>query len=153
MKKVENINFYYEYIERNKDLKKYFNEDNSKMKRIFEIYKNKINIYSDLDNVINTYFSNNYDNYRVNNVDTDFSNILKDFLKKIENIYDWNCVNLDKKINEYVKEKKIKFILFGQPLRQILINSKNGPSISEILYILGKKNAFIRLNKYIEKIN
>ena len=40
----------------------------------------------------------------------------------------------------------------GKPLRLILINSINGPSITDIFYILDKKNTLIRLNKYIDMI-
>ena len=48
-----------------------------------------------------------------------------------------------------MSEKKIKFHIIGKPLRFILINSNNGPSISEIFMILGKKVSIDRLNQYI----
>ena len=47
--------------------------------------------------------------------------------------------------------KKIKFAIFGKPTRQVLTNLKEGPPINDILFILGKKNAFLRLNNYIKR--
>ena len=37
-------------------------------------------------------------------------------------------------------------------MRLLLINSEKGPSISEILFILGKNNSIKRINNYIGNI-
>jgi len=79
--------------------------------------------------------------------------LLKDLLKNLDKIKVWNNLNIEECINNFVKKNNIKFILLGKPLRLILINDQNGPPINEILYILGKENTFIRLNKYINKAN
>ena len=60
-----------------------------------------------------------------------------------------NMINLENCIKIFVERKKIKFVIFGKPMRKVLTNLQNGPSISDILYILGKKNTFIRLNNFI----
>ena len=44
---------------------------------------------------------------------------------------------------------KIIFPILGKPVRYLLINSFNGPSISDIFVILGKKDSIDRLNQYI----
>ena len=51
----------------------------------------------------------------------------------------------------FINSNKIKFPIIGKPLRFILINSYNGPSISDIFVILGKKDSIDRLNQYIER--
>ena len=75
--------------------------------------------------------------------------ILKEFISTLNEISDWNILNLENCIKKFIERKKIKFIIFGKPMRLVLTNLQNGPSISNILYILGKKNTFIRLNNYI----
>ena len=49
----------------------------------------------------------------------------------------------------FCENKKIKFSIFGKPMRLVLTNLNNRPPISDILYILGKKNTLLRLNNYI----
>ena len=58
-------------------------------------------------------------------------------------------IQSEKVIKNFIIEKKIKFVTLGKPIRFILINSINGPSISDIFTILGKKVSIERLNQYI----
>ena len=51
-------------------------------------------------------------------------------------------------INDFLKNNKIKFPILGKPIRFLLINSYQGPSISDIFVILGKKDTIDRLNQY-----
>ena len=51
-------------------------------------------------------------------------------------------------INDFLKNNKIKFPVLGKPIRFLLINSYQGPSISDIFVILGKKDTINRLNQY-----
>ena len=53
--------------------------------------------------------------------------------------------------NEYIIEEKLKYILekldlkfkqLGQPLRLLLSGSLNGPSISKLMEIIGKRALF-----------
>ena len=57
--------------------------------------------------------------------------------------------NLENAMKKFILDKDIKFVKFGKPTRLILINSENGPSISDILFILGKKNSIKRIKIYI----
>ena len=84
-------------------------------------------------------------------MNNDFDDILKEFMIDLDNLNKWNQLNLELCINTFIKNKRIKFTFLGQPLRIILTNMKNGPAISQILDILGKKNTFLRLNKYINR--
>ena len=64
----------------------------------------------------------------------------------------WNIELLEEEVKEFINIKNIKFFVFGKPLRLVLINSEKGPSISEILFILGKNNSIKRINNYISSI-
>ena len=83
------------------------------------------------------------------NFDNIFNNLFIEFKTKVESIEDWKIEKIENLIKNFVSEKKIKFQLLGKPIRFILINSNNGPSISEIFMILGKKVSIDRLNQYI----
>ena len=82
-----------------------------------------------------------------------FLNILNEFKNYLDKIEEWNINNVENAINKFIEEKKLEFRHFGIPMRIILTNSQNGPSISNILDILGKKNTFLRINNYIDKCN
>ena len=52
-------------------------------------------------------------------------------------------------LSDFLKKNEIKFPVLGKPIRFLLINSYQGPSISDIFVILGKKDTIDRLNQYI----
>ena len=69
-----------------------------------------------------------------------FNEIYNDFISDISNIEIWESENIQNYISNFINSNKIKFPIIGKPLRFILINSYNGPSISDIFVILGKKD-------------
>jgi len=74
-------------------------------------------------------------------------------MKHLDFIDVWSKDNLKNCINKFLELKKIKFPILGKPLRIVLTNLKEGPPINDILFILGRKNAFLRLNSYINSAN
>ncbi len=79
---------------------------------------------------------------------SEFDSFFKEFLNIISGIDDWNRANIQNAINDFLKNNKIKFPVLGKPIRFLLINSYQGPSISDIFVILGKKDTIDRLNQY-----
>ena len=108
-----------------------------------------LTIYSALLEICPIYFNENY-KITDSNFDSDFKELVKDFNNIIEKLNNWEVESLEIIIKEFINNKKIKFIKFGKPARILLINKENGPSISDILYILGKKNSLKRIKNYIE---
>ena len=80
----------------------------------------------------------------------EFNLLLNKFIKIIEKLENWERKTINNNVNDFINNNKIKFISFGKPLRIVLINSENGPSISDIMYIFGKKECILRLNNYIK---
>ena len=76
--------------------------------------------------------------------------MINGLLKILDNIDEWNVNILEEKIKVYIQENDIKFVKLGKPLRLLLTNLENGPSISEILFILGKENSIQRIKNYIK---
>ena len=132
-------------------LTNYLNTDIEKLKRIFLIYKKNLNFYIDLEKICPLYF-NDYPTKNNDLLNETFNSLIQDFILILENLNDWNIEKIENKIKDFINSKKIKFILFGKPFRLMLINSENGPSISEILFILGKKHSIQRIKNYISTI-
>ena len=86
-----------------------------------------------------------------NDIDENFEKIVKDFIIHLDAISDWSKDNIKNCISKFLELKKIKFAIFGKPTRQVLTNLKEGPPINDILFILGKKKTFLRLNNYINR--
>ena len=113
------------------------------------IYKNNINTYSDLEKICEIYYDKFFKTKDNILLKDNFDKLLIDFLPCLKKISNWDLINLENCIKNFINDKKIKFSLFGKPIRLILTNIENGPSVSNIFFILGKKNTFLRLNNYI----
>ena len=149
MKKEENYQYFETFVKKNDIFNFFFNEDNTKIKKIFETYKNYINCYSELEDTLKIYYDKNFKTNLDNNLDVNFNFILNKFVNQLNKINDWKIINIEKCIQKFIENNKIKFSKFGKPMRSVLTNLNNGPPISNILYILGRKNTFLRLNNYI----
>ena len=138
-----------EYSINNLELNKFLNEDIEKYKRIFLVYKKDLKIYKDLENICSIYYNKIEINKDRNYLDNKIKLIISEFVKILEEVKNWDNDNLETIIKEYIIHKKIKFVFFGKPMRLILIKTQNGPSISDILFILGKKDSIHRIKNYI----
>ena len=149
LKKNENFNYLTKFIRNNKKLNKYLNYDKEKLLRIFEIYKNKIYVYAELEKIVNLYFDD-FDIKKNELIFTiSFNNLLVDFVDLLNNTKLWKVSELEEIIKEFLTLKNMNFAEFGKPMRILLINSMKGPSISDILFILQKKDSIKRIEQYI----
>ena len=137
------------YLKENTLLNNYFNADKEKFIRIFSIYKKNINFYKELETIIPVYLNDNFKTTKHQLLDDNFNNLIKDFLQNLKGLAIWTNEGLEKNIKDYINNKKIKFSVFGKPTRIMLINTENGPSISDIFIILGKKDSIQRIKNYI----
>ena len=76
-------------------------------------------------------------------------NIIKSFIKKVNEIEVFNKETLEPIINNLISENQTNFKGVGQPLRIILTGSKFGPGIYDIIISLGKEDVTKRLNNKI----
>ena len=150
MNDINYVNFFI-FAKDNIVIKNFIINDKEKVIRIFNVFKNKLNFYKDLENIIPPFFNDDFQN-KNNLINNQYNKLIKVFIINLEKINNWNTTNLENEIKYFVESEKIKFAAFGKPTRLILINSENGPSISDILYILGKKNSIERIKNYITRI-
>ena len=147
-----NFNKIFNYCKFNKTLQNYIINDKDKFKKIFMIHKKNVKKYKDLEIICPVYFEENYTTNKINSTESNFKELLIDFISIIEKIKVWDMELIEEEIKNFINIKDIKFFVFGKPLRLILINSEKGPSINEILFILGKNNSIKRINNYISNI-
>ena len=133
-------NYKDKFDSKSKNIKKSLSFLKNKAKTLEDIYinaqyliKDKIKISSEdqklLDNLAKTIF--------------------KDFLKEFENLTNVNKENLEKIINNLIKNNKTNFKGVGQPLRVALVGSKFGPGIYDIIMSLDKNEVVKRLKAAI----
>ena len=148
LRKENGIEKFINFCESDVELNKYLQKDETKMKNIFNVYKKDMKKLSDLNETIKVYFDQNYKINKTEKLTSEFGSIFKELLNLIGEINDWNRDNIQNTISDFLKNNKIKFPVLGKPIRFLLINSYQGPSISDIFVILGKKDTIDRLNQY-----
>ena len=142
----------FNYCKFNKILQNYITIDQDKFKKIFMIHKKNIKKYKDLEMIYPIYYEKNYITNKINSLENNFIELLTEFTTIIQKLKVWEIDLIEEEIKNFINIKNIKFFVFGKPLRLILINSEKGPSISEILFILGKNNSIMRIKNYISEI-
>jgi len=154
LKQDNNLGLFINYCQNNSILRNFLRDDEDKLMRVFAIYKKNINYFKEFEIIAQIYFIKNF--ISVNNsllIDNNFNTYVKDFNDLLKELNEWRKEVIESLIKKFIESKNIKFVSFGKPMRLVLTNKKDGPSISEILFILGKKNSILRLNNYINSIN
>jgi glutamyl-tRNA synthetase len=97
--------------------------------KIYNIFSNKKNFNNEEENVLEIFYKNK-------------SFIIDEFTS----IKEWNEYIIDQKLKDILNKLEIKFKELGQPLRLLLTNSLNGPSVAKIMEIIGKELSLKKLN-------
>ena len=148
LRQEQNLELFINYCKSNLDLKKYMEKDKKKLIRIFNIYKKDISKYQEMVNISEIYFNSNFDVLKNEIFDQEFNNCFKNFLDLINSIKNWEYDIINSEIKGFLKKNNLKFPILGKPIRFLLTNNYNGPSITDIFVILGKEQSIKRLNKY-----
>ena len=161
MSRILSMNEYYIKNKSNDDLFQSFekyckkfkeNINNEKLniiKKSLTFLKNKAKTMEDIYN--NSKFIINdeiiIENDEMSLLTENAKNIVKSFMKKVNEIEVFNRETLEPIINNLISENQTNFKGVGQPLRIILTGSKFGPGIYDIIISLGKKRVIDRLSK------
>ncbi len=150
LRQDEGFEKFVEFCQNNEKLKKLIYINENKVNRIFHVYKKDLNKFSDILNIIDVYFDDKYSYDKNEKFNDSFNDLFFDFISLISNIDVWDKENIQFNISKFLENKKVKFPVLGKPIRFLLINSFNGPSITDIFIILGKKDSIDRMKQYIE---
>ncbi len=156
-KKLDYLNNYYLKITDNKTLLNLLREVYD-FKDLDQKFKEKnihlINLFKDRANNLYDIF-NNISNFNISlrKLKTEENKLVlvlkenKDLiLNHIKNIDKWNQESIEKQIKETISELGVGFKSFAQPIRCLIIGQINGPSISDLILVVGKQN-FITMIK------
>ncbi len=150
IKNKSNDDLFQSFEEYCKNLKENINiEKLNIIKKSLTFLKNKAKTMEDIYN--NSKFIINdeiiIENAEMSLLTENAKNIIKSFMKKVNEIEVFNKETLEPIINNLILENQTNFKGVGQPLRIILTGSKFGPGIYDILISLGKKRVLDRLSK------
>ena len=148
LRQEKNLGLFINYCQSNLNLQKYIEQDKEKLIRIFNIYKKDISQYGEMINIAKIYFNLNFETTKNEKFQEEFNNSFNNFLKLINSIKNWEYEVINLEIKHFLKKNNIKFLVLGKPIRYLLTNNYNGPSITDIFMILGKEQSLERLNKY-----
>ena len=125
------------------------NEKMGKVKSSLNFLKNKAKTLEDIYNnskyIINDEVNFNQEDLKL--IDENAKKIISDFLKEILKLDTFNRDKLEPIVQNLIKLNNTNFKGVGQPLRIMLIGSKFGPGIYDILTSLGKDEVIRRLDK------
>ena len=125
------------------------NEKMAKVKSSLNFLKNKAKTLEDIYNnskyIINDEVNFNQEDLKL--IDENAKKIISDFLKEILKLDTFNRDKLEPIVQNLIKLNNTNFKGVGQPLRIMLIGSKFGPGIYDILTSLGKDEVIKRLDK------
>ena len=124
-------------------------EKMGKVKSSLNFLKNKAKTLEDIYNnskyIINDEVNFNQEDLKL--IDENAKKIISDFLKEILKLDTFNRDRLEPIVQNLIKLNNTNFKGVGQPLRIMLIGSKFGPGIYDILTSLGKDEVIRRLDK------
>jgi len=76
-----------------------------------------------------------------------YTNILKENWVVDNVIKEWNEYIIDQKLKYILNKLEIKFKELGQPLRLLLTNNLDGPSVAKVMEIIGKELSLEKLDQ------
>ena len=77
-----------------------------------------------------------------------FSDLKNDLIAELKKISEWEVTEIDNMLKEFVNERNISYKDIGIPLRIILTDEENTPSIGVIIQTLGKNEVLRRIENY-----
>ena len=78
--------------------------------------------------------------------------IVESLLTRINTIDDWRKEEIDKALKLFADQNQLAMGKITMPIRMAVLGSLSGPSVIEILALIGKKTTIHRLNKALEKL-
>ena len=150
-KKLDFLNNYYLKITDNKTLLNMLKEGNDfenldhkfkeKNIHLINLFKDRANNLCDIFNNINNF---NLSPRKLSIEENELVLPLKEnrdlILNNFNNIDKWSQESIEKQIKETISKIGIGFKNFAQPIRCLILGQVNGPSITDLIFIVGKQN-------------
>ena len=82
----------------------------------------------------------------------DTAELMKELIGIIESVEDFNSLNFETKVKEWITAKEIGFGKVMQPFRLSLVGELKGPHLFDIAEMIGKEETINRINKAIHAL-
>ena len=84
--------------------------------------------------------------------DESVNKTIQSLLIELDTITDWRNEEINKIIKSFVEQNQLSMGKITMPIRIAVFGSLSGPSVIEILYLLGKKICMERINRALDKL-
>ena len=84
--------------------------------------------------------------------DESVNKTIQSLLIELDTITDWRKEEINKIIKSFVEQNQLSMGKITMPIRIAVFGSLSGPSVIEILDLLGKKVCMERLNRALDKL-
>lgn len=123
-----------------------------KLQRAISLYKERANTLVDLSNQIIFFFEEQKlsDELVQKYLDDERLQLIGKFYALFDKL-DWEDEKINAAIKNFVAANAVKFPQIAMPLRVILTGTDHTPSIASIMWILGRDETKLRIQKYINK--
>ena len=129
---------------------KFTGSDFSKLekgKEALEIFKKNANTFQDIsDQGTYLFLAPDISEELLNTIKVS-KEIIQNFFTFIKEVAFEDKSNIEEGIKKFIKQEGIKFPELGKPVRIILTGKINAPSISDLLYLLGKEESLDRIKR------
>lgn len=144
-----------EYEKKNKLISEFKKNvlNNSKIIKVFNLIKDRINKIEDFFLYTSFFFSDPLfddfikDNYFINSIHE--INYLSDIADKILEIKNFSASNLEKYFRKICKKNNLETKKVFMLLRMVLTGKKNTPPLFDIMSLIGKYKCFLRIKKFL----
>ena len=147
--KETDINSLYAYIEKNFSLSDKFNQNPKKIEIIDLLRDSSNNIIQIIDELTFFHKDPKLTEELLTSIQID-KDLLEKFKVELEEVDFNDKLLIGVFLDNFLSKNNLKFPILGKPLRLILTGKSKAPSITDLLFLLGKENCLERIEKFLK---
>ena len=147
--KETDINSLYAYIEKNFSLSDKFNQNPKKIEIIDLLRESSNNIIQIIDELTFFHKDPKLTEELLTSIQID-KDLLEKFKVELEEVDFNDKLLIGVFLDNFLSKNNLKFPILGKPLRLILTGKSKAPSITDLLFLLGKENCLERIENFLK---
>lgn len=131
-----------------------FHISEEKLTQLVSLIKERAHFVSEFWELSDFFFEapNAYDEKATKNWNADTAELMKELIEVLKNISDFNSVNIENQVKEWIAQREIGMGKVMQPLRLSLVGALKGPHLFDIIEWIGKEETTQRIQKAINTL-
>ena len=124
------------------------------LEKIVSLVKERANFVTEFWDLADYFFvaPTSYDEKAAKNWNSATPEIMKQVIEQLQNIADFNSLNIETLIKEWMTTNEIGMGKVMQPLRLSLVGALKGPHLFDIIELIGKEETISRIEKAIASL-